>query len=185
MTVTTAPGVPQGITAANTADSVTLSWNAQKGADGYVVHFDNTEITVAGTTSTHRGLAPNTSHTYQIRAKNADGMGVYSNLKTIKTAAKTLQAPSGVKKSSSENSATISWGAVSGATGYAVKFNGTAYYTTATSKTFTGLRRIRATITRSVRRIQAGMEPTGRYRRSEPRLRRQASPHPWMKARLP
>lgn len=139
MTVTTAPGVPQGITAANTADSVTLSWNAQKGADGYVVHFDNTEITVTGTTSIHRGLAPNTSHTYQIRAKNADGMGVYSNLKTIKTAAKTLQAPSGVKKSSSENSATISWGAVSGATGYAVKFNGTAYYTTATSKTFTGL----------------------------------------------
>ncbi len=139
MTVTTAPGVPQGITAKSTEDSVTLQWSAQKGATGYVVNFDGREIAVTGTTSTHMGLTPNTSHTYQICAKSADGKSSYSAQKTIKTAVKVLPAPSGVKKSSSENSATISWGAVSGATGYAVKFNGTAYYTTATSKTFTGL----------------------------------------------
>ena len=139
MTVTTAPGVPQGITAKSTEDSVTLQWSAQKGATGYVVNFDGREIAVTGTTSTHMGLTPNTSHTYQICAKSADGKSSYSAQKTIKTAVKALPAPSGVKKSSTEKSATISWGAVSGATGYAVKFNGTAYYTTATSKTFTGL----------------------------------------------
>ena len=55
------------------------------------------------------------------------------------TQAQTFQPPAGITKRSTNNSATISWSPVSGATGYDLKFNGSIYSETGTSRTFTGL----------------------------------------------
>ena len=49
------------------------------------------------------------------------------------------KVPANIKKSATPSSATISWGAVSGATGYDLKFNGSVYSQTGTSKTISGL----------------------------------------------
>ena len=59
--------------------------------------------------------------------------------KSVKTRQQ-LAVPSNIRKTATETSATISWGAVSGATWYDIVFNGTTYnVSSGTSKTFSGL----------------------------------------------
>lgn len=83
------------------------------------------------------GLLPNTSHSYQIRVKNADGSSSYSAIKTLRT---TSKPPATVNATSSHTDVTLRWDSVSGATSYDVLFDGTAYRTTGTSKTISGLK---------------------------------------------
>ena len=56
---------------------------------------------------------------------------------TVTTAPK---APTTMSATSAIYSVTVNWGAVSGATGYVIRFNNSDYPVTGTSKTFTGLR---------------------------------------------
>ena len=139
LAVTTAPKPPATINATSTESSITISWNAVTGAKTYMVKFDGTPILTMQTSYTASGLKPNTSHTYQVCARSADGEGSYSTQRTIKTKLKLADPPGGVKKASTDTSATVSWNAVTGAKGYDVRFNNSVYAVTGTSKTFTGL----------------------------------------------
>lgn len=139
LAVTTAPKPPATINATSTESSITISWNAVTGAKTYMVKFDGTPILTMQTSYTASGLKPNTSHTYQVCARSADGEGSYSTQRTIKTKLKLAAPPGGVKKASTDTSATVSWNAVTGAKGYDVRFNNSVYAVTGTSKTFTGL----------------------------------------------
>lgn len=140
-TVTTAPKAPTTITATSTDTTATITWTAMTGATGYTLRFNNSDIQIASTTSqyTITGLNPNTSYAYQMCSKSADGSSAFSTSRTIKTAVKKPAIPTNIVKSATETTATISWGAVSDATGYIIVFNGTTYSVTSTSKTFTGL----------------------------------------------
>ncbi len=139
--VTTPPRAPASISATSTANSVTISWNAVSGASGYLVRCGSAsyDVSASGTSYTVTGLAQNTSYSYQICCKSADGTGNYSSSRTIKTLMQTPAVPVNIRKSATGTTATVSWDAVSGATGYSIQFNGSVYSTTATSKTFTGL----------------------------------------------
>ncbi len=132
-------GVPQNVKATADTISVTVSYSAVSRASSYDVLFDNKVYNVTGTSKKITGLQPKTSHTYAVRAKNATQTGAYSSTQTIKTLAKSPAVPSNIRKTATETSATISWGAVSGANGYGLKFNGTVYSVTGTSRTFNGL----------------------------------------------
>ena len=132
-------GVPQNVKAVADTISVTVSYNAVTRASSYDVLFDGTVYSVTGTSRRFSGLKPKTSHTYAVRAKNATQTGAYSATKSVTTLPQSPGVPSNIKKTATETSATISWGALSGATGYSIKFNGTTYNVTAASKTFTGL----------------------------------------------
>ena len=57
------------------------------------------------------------------------------------TQAQTFQPPAGITKRSTNNSATISWSPVSGATGYDLKFNGSIYSETGTSRNLYRIKR--------------------------------------------
>lgn len=139
MTVKTAPGAPASVSAVSTEDTVKVSWSAVSGAVGYIVSFNGTKYGVPGTANLFTGLAANTSYSYQVCSKSVDGAGNYSGLRNIKTLVKALSTPTGITHKSTDNSVTISWNAVSGASGYDVMFLGETYSVTGTSKEFTGL----------------------------------------------
>ncbi|MBQ6888040.1 MAG: fibronectin type III domain-containing protein [Lachnospiraceae bacterium] len=135
-TVKTTPKAPSTSTVTANENSVTISWSAVSGATGYDVILGGKTYSVTGTSKVITGLSANTSYTYQIRTKNANGVSTYCTAKTIKTAPVPPTTPSAAP---SQNSVTISWSAVSGATSYDIIFNGTTYRVNGTSKTFTGL----------------------------------------------
>ncbi len=138
-TVTTAPKAPTSVNAESTANTVKISWNAVTGAKNYYVKFNGVDTMVAGTSCTFQNLISDTDYTYQVCSIGVDGSGSYSTQKIIRTKWVAPAAPGNVEKTSTENSVTVSWKAVTGATGYDVLFNGTVYGVTTTSKTFTGL----------------------------------------------
>ena len=111
------------------------------GAGSYIINFNNKNYTAAGVSSslTISGLQPKTTYSYKICSVGADGTGNYSSVRSVTTQAQTFQAPTGITKKSTDNSVTISWSPVSGATGYDLKFNGSVYSETGTTRTFTGL----------------------------------------------
>ncbi|MEO3862745.1 cellulose binding domain-containing protein [Acrocarpospora sp. B8E8] len=73
------PGNPSVTGATNT--SISLSWGASSGTvTGYRVYEGTTvRATVTGTSATHSGLTACTSHTYTIKAYNANGESAASN----------------------------------------------------------------------------------------------------------
>ena len=139
--VTTPPSAPSGISAVSTSDTVTVSWNKVTGANSYTVSFNSRDYTASGSSTSLKisGLQPKTTYNYKVRCVGVDGTGNYSSVRSVTTQAQTFQPPAGITKRSTNNSATISWSPVSGATGYDLKFNGSIYSETGTSRTFTGL----------------------------------------------
>lgn len=135
-TLAKAPEVPTAISAATTEDSVTLNWEAVPGATSYDILFDDSVYNVTGISRTFKGLTPDSVHTWQIRSKNADAISGYSPARTVRT---TSKPPANSSVTTSENSLSISWDAVSGATGYDILLNGTVYPVSGTAKTFSGL----------------------------------------------
>ncbi|MEV8046410.1 PHB depolymerase family esterase [Streptomyces griseoluteus] len=74
----TGPGslpAPTGLAVTGaTTTSIGLSWNAVSGATDYVVQRDGGPVgTASGTSYTDTGLAPGTSHTYTVAARDAQG----------------------------------------------------------------------------------------------------------------
>ncbi|MNN09331.1 Chitinase A1 precursor [compost metagenome] len=75
---TTAPTAPGNVTVtAKTSSSVSLSWSASSdnvGVTGYEVYNGNQlATTVSGTMATLTGLAPSTTYTFTVKAKDAAG----------------------------------------------------------------------------------------------------------------
>lgn len=139
--VTTAPQTPSGVDAVSTDTTVTVRWNAVRGATGYLVFFIRDAVVIpAGETSyTFTKLQPGTSYVYKVCAVSADGESPYSAERTVKTLGAPPMPPGDCTSSATENSVTVTWSAVDGAVGYEVFFDGKVYETTETSKTFTGL----------------------------------------------
>ena len=70
-----------------TPTSIKLTWDAVAGATGYELELDGVLSTVGdATTFTHANLPYNSSHTYRVRAVNADGYSAWSEPLTQKTA---------------------------------------------------------------------------------------------------
>ncbi|MET8994214.1 discoidin domain-containing protein [Amycolatopsis sp. NPDC004169] len=90
---TQAPTTPAGLTAGTaTATSVPLTWSAATdnvGVTGYDILRDGTVVATSATTSyTDTGLAPATSYTYAVRARDAAGnVSAAGTPITVKTAA--------------------------------------------------------------------------------------------------
>ncbi|NKE55819.1 chitinase [Lentzea sp. PSKA42] len=88
---TTPPTAPGNLRAtAKDAGSITLAWNAStdnRGVANYDVHVGTTvKMTVSGTTATVTGLAPSTSYTFTVRARDIyDNVSAPSNALTERT----------------------------------------------------------------------------------------------------
>lgn len=74
------PAVPSGLSAAaSNQSSINVSWNASSGATGYDLKVDNNIISNVTSPYVNSGLTENSTHTYAVRAKNANGTSSWSN----------------------------------------------------------------------------------------------------------
>ncbi|URZ17432.1 fibronectin type III domain-containing protein [Clostridium felsineum] len=106
-----------------TGTSMNLSWTAITGATGYDVEIDGQVIDNGNNTSyTVKNLQLGTTHVYRIRPKTADTVGNFSD-KISKTALSVL-TPNDVNVVVSNGAISLSWTAITGATGYDVEIDG-------------------------------------------------------------
>ncbi|MDT0126221.1 fibronectin type III domain-containing protein, partial [Paenibacillus sp. RRE4] len=122
LTQSTVPGKVEGLllnTATTTA--ISIKWTAAIGATGYDLEIDGTVVAVTGTAYTKSGLASNTDHTFRIRAKNAAGIGSWSDMLNASTQ---LNLPTALKGVPEETAVVLTWTGVVGATKYEIEADG-------------------------------------------------------------
>ena len=112
------------LTAAGAASQVTLDWTAVSGASSYTVYWDNstgvssssTAITSVSTDNyTHSSLDNGTTYYYKVATVDSAGTGTLSS---EVNAATPLPAPDNLSASGANNTITLIWNSVSGATSY-------------------------------------------------------------------
>ncbi len=157
ITAGTGCAAPTGLAAsAITNTSATVSWAAVSGAQSYSVDYKLTTTSTwtsvaTATTATSAnisGLVQGAQYDYRVRTNCASASSAYSAAQFTTTAPVVCNAPTGLTATSiTNNSATVSWTAVSGALNYTVEYKTNAASTwtvaasatTATSTSLTGL----------------------------------------------
>lgn len=136
--------IPSGLNStAVTNASATLNWTAVSGASSYVIQYRITGTaswTTATSTTTSKaisGLTASSNYEFQVQTVcSASNSSAFSTSSSFTTAAPPCNTPTGLSSSAiTDNSATISWTAVSGATGYSIQYRvtGTSVWNTSTS----------------------------------------------------
>ena len=128
-----APPAPTGLTkTSSTTSSISIAWNPVMGATGYVIERESAPSTwvqvssVAGgsvSSATISGLQIGTSYSFRMRASNSAGNSVPSATLVASTDALSVPiAPATLSKlGGTENSLTLGWTTVSGASGYKIE----------------------------------------------------------------
>jgi Lamin Tail Domain/Fibronectin type III domain/NHL repeat len=129
-----APPAPTGVTAVSGDGTASVSWSSVSGASGYNVYESTTPgsenpntaspvcTETTETTCDLTGLANGETYYFVVTATDSSGASAPSTevSATPSSAPTTPPAPTGVSAVASDGSATVSWDAVSGATGYDV-----------------------------------------------------------------
>jgi hypothetical protein len=125
----TVPATPTGLAAtANSSSQITVTWNAVSNATGYDLQVDGATVSSVTSPYVHSGLAASSTHTYAVRAKNSAGSSAFSSAVSATTqATATIPAvPTGLTATvNSSSQITVTWNAVSNATGYDLSVDGT------------------------------------------------------------
>ena len=115
---------PSGLSVSNTIASLTLKWNAVKGATGYEIYRAGTDgkyskiTTVTSTSYVDTSVKNNTQYSYKIKAYNAAGASAFSTAASLK---KTQISVSNLKADATGSKVQLSWtGVVTGAEGYVI-----------------------------------------------------------------
>ena len=129
---TTSVPVPKNIRTAGTWDSITLSWDAVEGADGYQVFMESPKVKekCTATSYTFTGLEANKKYKMNVCAYINDS---YSDKQSSLTIGKTgFQAPANLHAERiTETTAILAWEPVDGADSYRIyKANGTSVVAT-------------------------------------------------------
>ena len=118
------PSAPSGLSVSNTIASLTLKWNAVKGATGYEIYRAGTDgkyskiTTVTSTSYVDTNVKNNTQYSYKIKAYNAAGTSAFSTAASLK---KTQISVSNLKADANGSKVQLSWtGGVTGAEGYVI-----------------------------------------------------------------
>lgn len=134
------------ITVEPKADSVTMSWKKVSNATGYAIYKKTNGKwvkikTQSSTKYTVKNLTASTNYELGVKAyRKYKGDTYWSKLKSIKTKTKAMASPKVPTLSATNDSVTLSWSKVSGATGYAIyqyKSNSWVKIKTTTSTKYT------------------------------------------------
>ncbi|GEM_PF-942617 len=115
---------PSGVKEKQEDTSVLLTWVAVPLATGYQVEADGQLREIATPEYSHLGLTPETTHTYRVRAKGAEGVSGWSALITVQTLPLKPAVPAAVNALAGRDYVTLTWNQVSGATAYEVEIDG-------------------------------------------------------------
>lgn len=120
------PPFPDPVESEAKDTSVTLTWSAVPGAEGYEVYADGVITAVSGHKFVYDFLKPGTQHTFKIRAIKGDTTSLWSSLFTVKTTGEQqLPQPVGIRAEKTGTSITISWKAMQeSVTGYDIEVDG-------------------------------------------------------------
>lgn len=143
-TSTPAPscGTPSGLFTTNiTSTSATLNWSAVSGATSYNIQYRPTgtstwtTVSTAATTYNLTGLASSTTYEFQVQANCNGTLSAYSTNSafTTSTDSSGCGIPTGLSATGiTQNSATLSWAFVNGASSYNLQYRlvGSANWTT-------------------------------------------------------
>ncbi|CAL7964406.1 exported hypothetical protein [Gammaproteobacteria bacterium] len=138
------PAVPTNVTATSTQDSITVLWPVVSGAITYNVKANGNVKSTTNSFYTYTGLAAGTSYSYAVLAANRKGSSTYSASQSIMTlstnGASIPSVPTNVTATATQDSITVSWNAINGATKYNISgIGGDAKEALGTSYTYTGL----------------------------------------------
>ena len=118
------PSAPSGLSVSNTIASLTLKWNAVKGATGYEIYRAGTDgkyskiTTVTSTSYVDTSVKNNTQYSYRIKAYNTACTSAFSTAASFK---KTQISVSNLKADANGSKVQLSWtGGVTGAEGYVI-----------------------------------------------------------------
>ena len=122
-------GVAGGLTSSSiTSSSATVSWSAVSGASSYNVQYKAstastwTTVSVSSATTSLTGLASGTTYNYQVQTVCSGGSSAYSAANTFTTTTGCGAAGSPTVSTITTSGATLSWGAVTGATSYNLEY---------------------------------------------------------------
>ncbi|CAL7964388.1 large repetitive protein [Gammaproteobacteria bacterium] len=122
--VTTKTFIPTGVSASSTKDSITIFWNAVTEAIGYELMINSDSRSTTSTNYVYNCLKSGISYgNYAVRAKRSDSVfgDWYTSPQTIATTGSTgCSIPNNISAKPIDNSVTVSWTEVSGATSYCV-----------------------------------------------------------------
>jgi hypothetical protein len=151
----TSCGTVTGLTSSSVAStSATVSWTAVSGANSYSLQYRPvgsatwTTVTTSATSAALTGLTVSTAYQFQVTSSCSGVLGTVSTLANFTTtAAATCGTPASLASSAiTSSSATVSWGAVTGASSYLVQYRVATATTwtnsvsvTAATATITGL----------------------------------------------
>jgi len=116
---------PNNFSASGTSNTVTLSWNSVSGALSYTLYWDNVSgidssdnafNNITNDNYTHSGLDNGTTYYYKVTA--VDSTGTMGTLSSEVNASTPLPAPDNLSASGANNTITLTWNSVSGATSY-------------------------------------------------------------------
>ena len=118
------PSAPSGLSVSNTIASLTLKWNAVKGATGYEIYRAGTDgkyskiTTVTSTSYVDTSVKNNAQYSYKIKAYNTACTSAFSTAASLK---KTQISVSKLKADANGSTVQLSWtGGVTGAEGYVI-----------------------------------------------------------------
>jgi fibronectin type 3 domain-containing protein len=119
------PPAPNNFSASGTSNTVTLSWNSVSGALSYTLYWDNVSgidssdnafNNITNDNYTQSGLYNGTTYYYKVTA--VDSTGTMGTLSSEVNASTPLPAPDNLSASGANNTITLTWNSVSGATSY-------------------------------------------------------------------
>jgi len=151
-TVGTSIGIPQDLVAKPGEGQIDLSWSKVTGATGYILYASKNggavqELDLSVVKFSHTGLSNGDKWSYYVKAyKDVNGVRVYSeaSITVSATVGVYMAAPKDLNASTISGQITLTWTAVTGATGYKVyRVSGGSYSevadVTKTSAVITGL----------------------------------------------
>lgn len=122
------PPFPSNITTIPSDNSITVTWDEVAGATSYDVEADGKVIeNITERTYVNQWLNPGTYHTYKVRTREGDAVGIWSSPVTLKTTGEqNLPAPTNVRSEKTDTSITITWNPlIETVTGYDIEVDGT------------------------------------------------------------
>ncbi|MFN8158810.1 MAG: hypothetical protein U0R68_15440 [Candidatus Nanopelagicales bacterium] len=129
---------PTGLAATPGDATVALTWSSVAGATGYDVYRGGVKLTSVATPAyTDNTVSNGTTYSYYVIATSATSSSAQSATVSATPAAPAPGAPTGLSGVAGDQTATLTWNVVTGATSYNLYRNGTLLKTGITGNTYT------------------------------------------------